>query len=212
MRNRALRYTVLAVIAMLPGAFVASSAQGGPLSITFDWSVAGGTFTGPADNSAFTATVSPVANSGTLTLEEGQTVTMQIQDWSWSVTVSAEGIAQYSADRPLTIDGGAQAIDQDFRLASGPFNSLLGGYPKAGRLMDSTVLTYDFGPRGKVDVKLVSTQTPSTFTTGTSAYGWISQGYGAVAQFTAYDIVPEPSTLSLLALGGLALLKRRRKS
>ena len=202
--------TFCVVVACLVLASAASMVEGSPPSITFDWSVAGGTFAGPADNSAFTATVSPVANSDMLTLEEGQTVTMEIQDWSWSVDVSAEGIAQYAADRLLTIDGAAQTIDQDFRLASGPFNSLFGGYPKAGRLMDSTVLTYDFGPRGKVDVKMLNTQTPSTFTTGTSANGWISQGRGAVAQFTAYDIVPEPATLGLLLIGGLALVNRKR--
>lgn len=213
MQNTPLR--LLRTLAMLTSGLVIASmgtmTRAAPMQITIEWSIAGGTFAGAASNSAFTATVTPVANSGTLTLYDGQPVTIQIQDWSWSVNVSAEGVAEYAADRLLTLDSIAQTIDQNFRLTSGAFSSLFGGYPKSGKLLDSTVLTYDFGSRGKVDVKMLYTQTPSsTFTLGTSAGGLISQGHGALAQFTAYDIVPEPASLALLTLGGLLCIARRR--
>ena len=205
MQTQLLRYILVAGTALAATCGPADAA-----SITFDWSIDGGTFVEPQPEGAYTLSIEINANAGTLTLDEGESATVQLQGFTWSVDASAEGAVQTPVDRMMTIDGADRMVDQDFRLSVGPFNSMFSGHPKKGTFHESSPLTYNFGPRGMVDVTLVTVETPPGLgTLGTSAYGTTAQGTGIAARFTAHDIVPEPTSLALLAIGGLAIIRRR---
>jgi hypothetical protein len=85
------------------------------------------------------------------------------------------------------------------------FGQLVGNFPMGlgnTSTFDPTVITFEVESNGSDDI--IVQMDATVIGTGGNTGGWY--GYNGME----IDVIPEPSSLALLGLGGLALLRRRR--
>jgi hypothetical protein len=152
------------------------------------------------------------------------------ESWSWSGSVTL-GIGAYvGVQGPIPVGGSRLTVDSRATETAtgsvttdseglpadfiGPDSFSITGHYAADTKADSRTAALDLAPYiGAGDVTFEFTGGTSTYGTGPLPDGWI-RVTAPEYKFTTtveYTYTPEPATLSLLALGGLALLRRRKR-
>ena len=125
-------------------------------------------------------------------IQEGYTYTLSTD--ARSLVVNNLGCTQFL--EAILLDDGVNPLVQ---VAGGAFNS--GTTPVYG---DDTWRTYSVSfTASAADAGKTITFYIAAQGSGTNKYGWVDN--------VQLDAVPEPATVSLIALGGLTLLRRKRK-
>jgi hypothetical protein len=122
------------------------------------------------------------------------TATFDATQWHrimWSVSNGDNGFFRVYVDGTLFLDGAGQAIDDRFSLYPDRFNLFADDSWEDAWILCGTAATWN---RALTSDEIAGMG------------GWI----GGADTPTAL-IIPEPATMSLLAIGGLALLRRNRK-
>jgi hypothetical protein len=172
---------------------------GDPLSITINGQTICTFYSGNSGNSGFTVTAS--STSAII----GQQPFENFPDDIWVVPLSAgQGIGSDAASFSWFDNG---------LLASSIGGGIIGEPPLSGGYfagVESAYMGFDFQQGGQTYYGWISLGSPYVF--GTGGQGWIySYAYETEPDTPiAAGAVPEPSTLALLSLGGLAILALRQ--
>ena len=185
-------------------------------AVMIPWSVASVSTTVPGGGGAYDLTVNLNVASSSINLTENVNTTIGLQDFNWSMSANGVGMASAVVDRSLTVGGVTMTIDQDYNFGS---TSAFGLIVKNGGFTPAPTLMFDLGNTGIVDVTLLAVTNPggggSIGTGATSGSGTTTPimgfpfGTGLVATFRLHDVVPEPVTIVLLAIGGVAAAMQR---
>ena len=164
-------------------------------------------------------TIEMASYTGTLELPDGPVgthtqVTQKIGTLEWSVDYTAGGetdnwaswVAQhlpFDTSRGLNINGVSAALDQSGELVNDPYFDYLG-------LSGGTTATFLVSGMWQIEVTPQSLPQVQMNNWSGSA-PWVQNSRDIMGQFDI-TVVPEPATMSLLALGTLTLIRRKRKA
>jgi hypothetical protein len=140
--------------------------------------------------------------TGTVTLKIGATITATGPSSVTMITIpSQEGTTSVAADN----DGAPDYIGTDaFAVTSGT------GHDEDSDTLTNTALFTPYVGTGNFQVDLSSAVFTSVETTGVSGVSRSTNGTTTGSIKVTYEYIPEPATMALLSLGGLAMLRRRR--
>ena len=154
-------------------------------------------------------TVAVQAYTGSIDLVPG-TVTQKVNTLLWTVDYTYAGTATDPnawSDLSFTPD-----VSRSMTIGSDTHNLTQSGSLQV--TWDTDYLSVDAGSATsfyvdnyRIDVTLLAV--PSASAGGSGNAPWVQPGQDMMAQFTIVE-VPEPATMSLLALGGLAILRRKK--